>query len=441
MAARRRWKDRTAAFEAGVLARSTRPPPAVPGPTQFLRIAGAIARDLQDTSAKLAELTRLTRKAEVLYAREIAELSGIVKTDIRNLKSQLEELRRVSAAKGQSGQHHELVVTSLQTRLAERTKDFRSILAERTAKLERSAAVEAALSGSMGAALAASNTPLLLSSPPALSTSTATTSMAARAGGASPPLLSSSHSPAALSSSSSTSSPAHDPAAGAFLTNDLMAPLEALSTQAVQQAYSAQRLQAVENINETMQELHTIFIDLRSLIATQAELADRIERNVVETEENLISTQQQIVEYWRRMSSNRWFVIKLLAILAFFVRAHMDDRNISLKKKLIPIPLRRSCSSSSLHRLDGWCVACVCVCLISSFCASHSNVLINKLIFWNSTLIDGRGAGEFAVTGGGVEHLDEVHKVLLVPEGTHPLAMVLRAVVALEMLSIEEEHN
>ena len=315
MAARRRWKDRTAAFEAGVLARNNRPPPATTGPTKFLRIAGSLARELQDVNAKLAELTRLTRKAEVLYAREIAELSGIVKTDIVNLKAQLEELRREAhkGGQGQPGQHHELVVSSLQNRLADRAKDFRSILAERTSKLERSAQVEAALSGSMGSALAAS--PLLLgqstpaSSSPSLSRSSTATGTTT---------TSSSRDPSLSSFGSSSLTPEGN---NAGLSTDLMAPLEALNTQAVQQAYSTQRLHAVENINETMQELHTIFVDLRSLVEGQAELTRRIEFNVMETQNNLDGAQQQLLEYWRRMSSNRWFVIKLLAILAFFVRS------------------------------------------------------------------------------------------------------------------------
>lgn len=371
MAARRRWKDRTSAFEAGVLARNTRPPPNAPSTSQFLRIAGSLARDLQDTSAKLAELTRLTRKAEVLYAREIAELSGIVKTDIRNLKSQLEDLRRASVMKGQSGQHHELVVASLQTRLADKTKDFRAILAERTAKLERSAAVEAALSGSMGAAFAAS--PLMLSPPPSAVISTLTSSRGTSSATAGSALISTdSFSSSPFSSSASPN--------GA-LSTDLTAPLEALNTQAVQQAYSTQRLQAVESINETMTELHTIFVDLHSLLEGQVELTRRIENNVIESEQNLISSQQQLLDYWRRMSSNRWFVIKLLAILAFFVR-----RPPPKKKPSTTHMLHRQCSS--LFSLCKKTQPKINITNIKPRCPPPLYISVDEFILGYSTLID-----------------------------------------------------
>lgn len=86
-----------------------------------------------------------------------------------------------------------------------------------------------------------------------------------------------------------------------------------------QDAYLASRAEALQNVEKTIAELGTIFQQLATMVAEQGELAIRIDENVEETLANVDNAQAHLLKYMSRISSNRWLIMKVFAILLFFM--------------------------------------------------------------------------------------------------------------------------
>ncbi|KAF9584558.1 cis-Golgi t-SNARE syntaxin [Lunasporangiospora selenospora] len=77
------------------------------------------------------------------------------------------------------------------------------------------------------------------------------------------------------------------------------------------------RSTAIEAIESTMQELGGIFQQLAQMVAEQRDTVQRIEANVDDIEVNINEAQNQLLRYYRNISSDRWLMIKLFLTIIF----------------------------------------------------------------------------------------------------------------------------
>ena len=86
-----------------------------------------------------------------------------------------------------------------------------------------------------------------------------------------------------------------------------------------QDAYLASRAEALQQVERTIAELGGIFQQLATMVAEQGELAVRIDENLEDANTNVDNAQAQLLRYLQRISSNRWLVMKIFAVLLAFL--------------------------------------------------------------------------------------------------------------------------
>ncbi|KAK6933036.1 Target SNARE coiled-coil homology domain [Dillenia turbinata] len=86
-----------------------------------------------------------------------------------------------------------------------------------------------------------------------------------------------------------------------------------------QEHYSENRAAALQNVQSTISEIGGIFTHLATMVAQQGELAIRIDDNMDESLTNVEGAHGALLKYLTRISSNRWLMIKIFAILIFFL--------------------------------------------------------------------------------------------------------------------------
>jgi syntaxin 5 len=92
-----------------------------------------------------------------------------------------------------------------------------------------------------------------------------------------------------------------------------------LMTSAPDTSYLESRGAALQGIESTINELGTIYRQLATMIAEQGEVVQRIDMNVEDMHMNIERGQGELLKYLRNVSSNRWLMIKIFAILIIFV--------------------------------------------------------------------------------------------------------------------------
>lgn len=86
-----------------------------------------------------------------------------------------------------------------------------------------------------------------------------------------------------------------------------------------QENYSQSRATALHNVESTITELGGIFTHLASMVAQQGEVAIRIDDNMEESLVNVEGARSALLKHLNQISSNRWLMIKIFAILIFFL--------------------------------------------------------------------------------------------------------------------------
>lgn len=76
---------------------------------------------------------------------------------------------------------------------------------------------------------------------------------------------------------------------------------------------------ALGAIESTINELGTIYQQLAHLVAEQGETVQRIDFNIEDMNLNVLSGQNQLARYLRRVNSNRFLIAKLFIALIFFI--------------------------------------------------------------------------------------------------------------------------
>lgn len=75
---------------------------------------------------------------------------------------------------------------------------------------------------------------------------------------------------------------------------------------------------ALQGIEATINELGSIYQQLAHMISQQGEAVQRIDMNIEGMQMNVQRGQEQLMRYLRSVSSNRWLMIKIFAVLIVF---------------------------------------------------------------------------------------------------------------------------
>ncbi|CAJ0911632.1 13186_t:CDS:2, partial [Entrophospora sp. SA101] len=85
-----------------------------------------------------------------------------------------------------------------------------------------------------------------------------------------------------------------------------------------QDNYIHSRASAIESIESTISELGNIFQQLATMVAEQRETVQRIDANTEEIQNHVEGAQKELLKYYASISSNRWLVVKIFAVIIFF---------------------------------------------------------------------------------------------------------------------------
>lgn len=260
--------------------------------SNFMDIAKQIGKDISNTFTKLEKLTLLAKKRSLFDDKplEIQELTYIIKQDISSLNDQIARLQEISKSRNYNHgkhmqSHSNSVVVSLQSKLASMSNDFRQVLEVRTENLKHQKhRREQFTEGPVSASLPAS----------------------AISGHVGSVLLSDEH-----------ASSGGDVA----INMDNLGPSQfqhQLQLIDEQDSYIQNRADTMQNIEATIVELGTIFQQLAHMVKEQEEIVQRIDSNVEDAQLNVDAAHSEILKYFQSVTSNRWLMIKVFAVLIVF---------------------------------------------------------------------------------------------------------------------------
>jgi len=259
----------------------------------FASKASSIGMGIHATSTKLARLAALAKRTSMFDdpAREIAELTGVIKQDIASLNAAISDLqnlsRGTSGSNKQTAAHGTTVVNNLKTKLMGAMKQFKEVLTVRNENLK----------------VQESRRSRFTASPSKLPSQ--------GDGGVRQPLLGAapSSSPLPLGSRAPTT-PGMPPPPPMFQSQALVAQ---------NSSYVSARSEAIAQVESTITELGGIFSQLATMVQEQGELAVRIDENVEDTLSNVEAGQGELLKYLDRISGNRWLILKVLGVVLFFL--------------------------------------------------------------------------------------------------------------------------
>ena len=303
--------------------------------SEFARAASAVGREISSTASKLSRLAALAKKKSLFDDRpqEINELIHVIKQDIGRVSGQISGLQKYldSAKKGggsvslshtmnggmpanvlgasnkQVEEHSDLVIKSLQSRLATTSHEFKGILEIRSQNMVEQKERRAQFTSNSGTSMptVAPNTTGLLDS--ALYSSNR----------ASQDLRQRPSSGVQNSSSTKDSDIVIDFSSLPPINSNTQQSQMLLSTNGTQE-YIESRSQAIESIESTIAELGQIYQSFATILAGQREMVQRIDDNVQDVEMNVEGAHGQLIKYYQSISSNRWLMIRVFAVLVVF---------------------------------------------------------------------------------------------------------------------------
>ncbi|XP_076463574.1 syntaxin-5-like [Babylonia areolata] len=263
--------------------------------SEFSRIAKHIGKDLANTYTKLEKLTILAQRKSLFDDKpvEIQELTYIIKQDIKSLNEKIAQLQTVARSqKTQNGHrqhlktHSNSVVVALQSKLATMSNDFKHVLEVRTENLKHQKNRREQFSQSAVSA-------------------TATL----------PPRALQGHHTGSVLLQDEVSH------GGEVAINmDTVNTNHYQQQQIVQEqdSYIQERADTMQSIESTIVELGSIFTQLAHMVKEQEEMVQRIDSNVDDATVNIESAHSEILKYFQSVSSNRWLMIKIFAVLIIF---------------------------------------------------------------------------------------------------------------------------
>lgn len=282
--------------------------------SEFNKKASRIGLGIHETSLKIARLAKLAKRSSIFDdpLKEIQELTALVKDDITALNvaiSDLQTLQNLERADGNYSDdrvvHSTTVCDDLKSKLMGTTKQFQDVLTTRTENIKAHENRKQMFSTNIARENPLRQPAKTVTEPPPWSTP---------------------------SGSSGSSQQSILPADGVQAGNQLRRRLAADNTpthhmemsmlqQVVprQESYSQSRAVALQNVESTISELGGIFTHLATMVAHQGELAIRIDDNMEESLANVEGARSSLLRHLNQISSNRWLMIKIFAILIFFL--------------------------------------------------------------------------------------------------------------------------
>jgi syntaxin 5 len=324
--------------------------------SEFARASAAIARDINSTMGKLHKLTQLAKKKSLFDDRpvEINELIYIIKQDIQKINLQIKGLSSYLAnykATGQirnkqSEEHSSQVITSLQSKLASTSSSFKTVLEIRTQTMKdqksrrdqysfSNAPTSSPLpsftnnsnsninnSNTVNAAPLTHAGPVPQSTPQQLTSPAEVSSLFTPAASFQSPLYNQDSNGLRNRTNTANGDVVLDLGMGAMVPHQQQQQQQLLYSgqQGANLEYINSRAEAIESIESTIAELGSIYQQFAQILSTQRDMVQRIDDNVVDVEMNVMGGEQELMRYFQNMSSNRWLMIKVFAVLiAFFL--------------------------------------------------------------------------------------------------------------------------
>ncbi|MCJ1407350.1 cis-Golgi t-SNARE syntaxin [Ptychographa xylographoides] len=282
--------------------------------SEFARRAAEIGRGITGTMEKLERLAQLARRKTLFDDRpvEIAELTYVIKQDLSSLNSQISSLQSLSKSQhaqvarttnvDQEGEHNKNVVVLLQGKLADVSVNFKEVLEVRTKNIQASRSRTENFVSSVSAQSHSQFDPQKSASP-LYNTPTKSPTPS--------PGYQNTQSDILNLDPSSTMTLGRG---GPQSDQQLLMMEEAQPTNTYIQA----RGQAIEAIEQTINELGSIFGQLAGMVSEQSEMIQRIDANTEDVVDNVQGAQRELLKYWSRVSGNRWLVAKMFGVLMIF---------------------------------------------------------------------------------------------------------------------------
>jgi syntaxin 5 len=83
--------------------------------------------------------------------------------------------------------------------------------------------------------------------------------------------------------------------------------------------YSQGRADAMKSVQKVIGELGVMFKKMADLVAEQEYQTQRIGHDIEQIDDNVTMAQQSLLQYFNNMSGNRMLILKMFAIMIFFV--------------------------------------------------------------------------------------------------------------------------
>ena len=284
--------------------------------SEFAKMSSRIGHGIHGTSQKLEKLTALARRSSMFDdpARDIAELSAVIKSDIQALNTAIAELQNHAArdrgATKQGSDHSVTVVDTLKTRLMGATKSFKEVLTMRQENVKAQGERRKMFSNESARA---PHRPNPFARPRGPDGKVVGPGPGAGAGGAAAnfPRLADGGMGAAGGGGGGFDGYVSGRNDGGQSQSQVLL--------ANQDQYMSSRSEALQNVERTITELGGIFQQLSTMVAEQGEMAVRIDENVEQSVANVDSAQTQLLKYLNSVSSNRWLIMKIFGVLISFL--------------------------------------------------------------------------------------------------------------------------
>ena len=85
-----------------------------------------------------------------------------------------------------------------------------------------------------------------------------------------------------------------------------------------EEMFLRERANAMQTVEQTIVELGSMFQQLAGMIKEQDEAIQRIDSNIDDVDLNVSQAHGELLKYFQSVTSNRWLMIKIFAILIIF---------------------------------------------------------------------------------------------------------------------------
>ncbi|KAL5568529.1 hypothetical protein UlMin_025104 [Ulmus minor] len=292
----------------------SKPSPLASSRSEFNKKASRIGLGIHETSQKIARLAQLAKRSSMFDDPivEIQELTALIKNDITTLNVALTDLQTIQNMEIADGKYSEdrvvhstAVCNDLKGRLMGATKNFQDVLTARTENIKAHENRKQIFSTNASRENPFRNPIKTMNEPLPWSNS---------------------------SKGSDSSQQSAVPSSGAQVGNQLRRrlavdnpPSQQMEMSMLQQVvprqenYTQSRATALHNVESTISELSGIFTHLATMVTQQGELAIRIDDNMDESLTNVEGAHGALLRHLNQISSNRWLLIKIFAILIIFL--------------------------------------------------------------------------------------------------------------------------